>query len=185
MRPVLLLLVLAAAASAFADETTPPAKAGAADFPRVGGHFGVALPVAAFDNDGTSAIGRDFVQVGVTPGITLKLSDRWAVDFEFIGFSRWDRNPPGTPDKSHTIFVVDPGVVYNFGRVAAGLRLAVQIGESVPLNFGIVPIVVVPFKLSARVSYFSSSICRCSSRRSRPRRPRWWRRRRKIASSAA
>ena len=29
-----------------------------------------------------------------------------------------------------------------------------HIGESVPLNFGIVPIVVVPFKLSARVSYF-------------------------------
>src|SRR4051794_22914852 len=104
------------AAFAVAEEA-PPAKAAAPDFPRwprVGGHFGIAIPVAAFDNDGTSAIGRDFVQVGITPGITLKLTDRWAIDFEFIGFSRWDRNPPGTPDKSHTIFVVDPGVVYNF-----------------------------------------------------------------------
>src|SRR3954470_12829938 len=138
-------------------EESPPAKAAAPDFPRwprVGGHFGIAIPIAAFDNDGTSAIGRDFVQIGITPGITLKLTDRWAIDFEFIGFSRWDRNPPGTPDKSHTVFVVDPGVVYNFGPVAGGLRLAVQIGQDVPLNFGLVPIGVVPFKISKRVSYF-------------------------------
>jgi hypothetical protein len=135
----------------------PPAKAASASFPhwpRVGGHFGLALSLASFDNNGNTAIGRDFVQVGVTPGLTVKVSERWAVDFEFIGFSRWDLNPPGVPDKSHTIFVVDPGVVYNFGPLAAGLRLAVQIGEGVPLNFGAVPIVVVPFKVSNRVSYF-------------------------------
>ena len=67
-----------------ADEPTPPAKAAAPEFPgwpRVGGHFGIAIPIAAFDNDGTSAIGRDFVQVGVTPGITVKVTERWAVDF--------------------------------------------------------------------------------------------------------
>jgi hypothetical protein len=141
---------------AAADEA-PPAKAAAPEFPhwpRVGGHFGIAIPIAAFDNDGATAIGRDFVQVGITPGITLKLSDRWAIDFEFIGFARWDRNPPGTPDKSHTVFVVDPGVVYNFGPVAGGVRLAVQIGEGVPMNYGIVPIVVVPFKVTKKVSYF-------------------------------
>ena len=140
-----------------ADEPTPPAKAAAPEFPgwpRVGGHFGIAIPIAAFDNDGTSAIGRDFVQVGVTPGITVKVTERWAVDFEFIGFSRWDLNKAGTPDKSHTIFVVDPGVVYNFGPVAAGLRLATQIGEGVPLNFGLVPIVVVPFPINKHLSYF-------------------------------
>jgi hypothetical protein len=27
------------------------------------------------------------VQIGVTPGITVKLDDHWAIDFEFIGFS--------------------------------------------------------------------------------------------------
>lgn len=150
---VVIALLSATSAVAAADET-PPAKAAAPDFPRVGGHFGLALPIVAFDNSGTSAIGRDFVQVGVTPGITVKLSSCWAVDFEFIAFSRWDRNPPGTPDKSHTILVVDPGVVYNFGRFAAGLRLAVQIGQDVPLNFGIVPIIVLPFKLTPKLSYF-------------------------------
>jgi len=120
----------------------------------VGGHFGLALPFVTVSSDGTTVIGRDFGQVGITPGITVKLTEHWAVDFEFIGFSRWDLKPSGTPDVSHTIFVVDPGVVYNFGPVAAGLRLAVQIGEGVPLNFGAVPIVVVPFKLSSRLSYF-------------------------------
>lgn len=158
MRLCLMLLAIAALAGNDADaEESPPAKAAAPEFPsaaRVGGHFGLAIPIAAFDNDGTTVIGRDFVQVGVTPGITVKLTDKWAVDFEFIAFSRWDRNPPGVPDKSHTLLVVDPGVVYNFGPVAAGLRLAVQIGEGVPLNFGIVPIVVVPFKITKRLSYF-------------------------------
>ena len=73
---------------------------------------------------------------GPTPGVTIKLTGNWAVDLELIAFSRWDRNPPGTPDKSHTILGVDPGVVYNFGRFAGGLRLAVQVGQDVPLNFG-------------------------------------------------
>ena len=58
------------------------------------------------------------------------------------------------PNKSHTLLVVDPGVVYNFGPVAAGLRLAVQIGEGVAFNFGLVPIVVVPFAINKRLSYF-------------------------------
>jgi hypothetical protein len=144
------------AVGAHADES-PPAKAGAPDFPkgpRVGGHFGLAIPIVAFDNDGTTVIGRDFAQVGVTPGITVKLGDHWAVDFEFIAFSRWDLNPPGVPNKSHTLLVVDPGVVYNFGPVAAGLRLAVQIGEGVALNFGLVPIVVVPVAINKHLSYF-------------------------------
>ena len=153
MRFHVILIVLLVRVSAGADEP-PPAKAASPEFPRIGGHFGLALPVAAFNNDGTTAIGRDFVQVGVTPGVTIKLTGAWAIDLEFIAFSRWDRNPPGTPDKSHTIFVADPGVVYNFGRFAGGLRLAVQVGQDVPLNFGIVPIFVVPFKVSSRVSYF-------------------------------
>jgi len=147
--PLLLFLL----ASPIRAEEGPPAKAAAPEFPpsaRVGGHLGVALPIAEFNNDGNFVIGRDFVQFGVTPGITVKLDDHWAVDFEFIAFSRWDV----AADKTRTIFVADPGVVYNFGPVAAGLRLATQIGEGVPFNLGLVPIVVVPFKIAKKVSYF-------------------------------
>jgi len=149
-----LLCTLWLGAGGLRAEEPPPAKAASPEFPRwprVGGHFGLALSIANFDNDGTTAIGRDFAQVGITPGITIKIAERWAVDFEFIGFGRWDLT---TPAKSHTIFVVDPGVVYNFGPVAAGLRLATQIGEGMPLNFGLVPIVVVPFKVTSKLSYF-------------------------------
>ncbi|HEY2744711.1 MAG TPA: hypothetical protein VGL86_08815 [Polyangia bacterium] len=155
MRPALgVLCVIGLCASQPRADETLPAKAAAPEFPswpRVGGHFGLALPIVAFDNDGTTVIGRDFAQVGITPGITIKIAERWAVDFEFIGFGRWDLTKPA---RSHTIFVVDPGVVYNFGPVAAGLRLATQIGEGVPLNFGLVPIVVVPFKVTSKLSYF-------------------------------
>ena len=157
MRTLVVIAVLMAAAPVAAEESAPLAKeavAAAPVWPQLGGHFGLAISIASFDNNGNSVIGRDYVQIGVTPGITLKLSAHWAIDFEFIGFSRWDLNPPGRPDKSHTIFVVDPGVVYGFGPVAAGLRLAVQIGEGVGLNFGLVPIVVVPFAVSKKVSYF-------------------------------
>ena len=157
MRTLVVIAVLMAAAPVAAEEGAPLAKeavAAAPVWPQLGGHFGLAISIASFDNNGNSVIGRDYVQIGVTPGITLKLSAHWAIDFEFIGFSRWDLNPPGRPDKSHTIFVVDPGVVYGFGPVAAGLRLAVQIGEGVGLNFGLVPIVVVPFAVSKKVSYF-------------------------------
>ncbi len=146
-----------AAAAAPAPPLVPPpapAPERPPSWPRIGGHFGLALSILTVDNDATTVIGRDFAQVGVTPGITVKLTEHWNIDFEFIGFSRWDLNPPGVPDKSHTIWVVDPGVVYSFGPVAAGLRLAVQIGEGVPLNFGLVPIVVLPFKISKQLSYF-------------------------------
>ena len=37
-----------------------------------------------------------------------------------------------------TGLVIDPGVVYNFGPVAAGLRLAWQQADS---NFGLIPLV--------------------------------------------
>src|SRR6476659_8372597 len=140
-----LMLMCGVCPSALADET-PPAKAAAPGFPkvwpRVGGHFGLALAILTVDNDATTVIGRDFVQIGITPGLTLKLSDHWAVDFEFIGFSKWNLKPTGVPNTTQTIWVVDPGVVYNFGPVAAGLRLAMQIGEGIPFNMGLVPIVV-------------------------------------------
>src|SRR6185369_13310152 len=43
-------------------------------YPRVGGHVGVAFPIVSVDNDGTAVVGRDFVQLGVTPGITVKIT---------------------------------------------------------------------------------------------------------------
>ena len=114
-------------------------------YPRVGGHVGVAVPVLTLAKDST-VIGKDFATVGLTPGITVHLDDAWAIDFEFIAFNELKNTPAATT------FVVDPGIVRKFSSFAAGLRVATQVGA--PTNVGVVPIVVVPFKVSDHVSYF-------------------------------
>jgi hypothetical protein len=123
-------------------------------WPRLGGHLGLALPILSVDNNATAVIGRDFGQLGITPGITINLSKHWAIDLELIGSSKWIRDHGATAAQVQTIVVVDPGVVYGFGPVAIGLRLAVQIGGGLPFNLGLVPIVVVPFKITRKLSYF-------------------------------
>jgi hypothetical protein len=125
-----------------AQEAHPPASPA---MPKLGGHLGMALPIATFSKD-TTVIGDDFVTVGLTPGLTVHLDDKWVIDFEFIAFNEI-KNTPAT-----TTFIVDPGVLYKFDGFVAGLRVATQVGA--PTNVGLVPIVVVPFKISDVLSYF-------------------------------
>ncbi len=114
-------------------------------YPRVGGHVGMAVPVLTLA-DHSTFIGADFVTLGLTPGITVHLDDEWAIDFEFIAMNELKSTPAATT------FVVDPGVIRKFDGFAAGLRVATQVGA--PTNIGLVPIVVVPFKVSEHLSYF-------------------------------
>lgn len=114
-------------------------------FPRVGGHVGMAIPVLTLSENSTF-IGADFVTLGLTPGITVHLDDQWAIDFEFIAMNELKNTP------SATTFVVDPGVIRKFDGFSAGLRVATQVGA--PTNIGLVPIVVVPFKVSEHLNYF-------------------------------
>jgi hypothetical protein len=123
-------------------------------WPRIGGHWGLALPLVSFTDEGTTAIFADFFQLGIAPGITVKLNERWAIDFEFIAFSRWNFSDDGTPASVSTSVVVDPGVVYDFGPFAAGLRTAVQVGPGVPFNFGLVPIINKGFPINDRLKWF-------------------------------
>lgn len=114
-------------------------------YPRVGGHVGMALPVLTLAKTSTF-VGSDFVTVGLTPGITVHLDEHWAIDFEFIALNEVKNTP------SATTFVVDPGIIRKFDGFAAGLRVATQVGA--PTNVGLVPIIVVPFKVSDQLSYF-------------------------------
>ena len=68
------------------------------------------------------------------------------IDFEFIALNELKNTPAATT------FVVDPGVVRHFDAFALGLRLATQVGS--PTNVGLVPIFVVPFRISSQFSYF-------------------------------
>src|SRR5688572_13434309 len=109
------VLALLAPAVSSADQVpltseAPPAPPTPGGGPKVGGHFGTAIPLIAIDHNGFSNVGSDFWAFGITPGITVKLDERWMIDFEFIGPSRWEKNGD-RPDVSRTVWVVDPGVL--------------------------------------------------------------------------
>lgn len=97
----------------------------------VGGHIGLATPLATVTSDDETDISETFVLVAPI-GVTVKLSDRLAIDFETQVVSPID--PEGN---SH--LVVAPGVVYNLGAFAAGLRVASHIGQ--PSNIGVIPLI--------------------------------------------
>ena len=126
---------------------TEPPRAVPQQYPAVGGHLGFALPIVTVSGD-TTVIGKDFVNVGLTPGMTVHLDDKWAIDFEFIAFNAL------RPRDSHgnTTLVVDPGIIRKFDGFVAGLRVATQVGA--PMNSALVPIFVLPIKVSKRSVYF-------------------------------
>jgi hypothetical protein len=137
-----LLLLLAVIAPSLALAGAPGGEADSApSWPRLGGHVGLAIPVVKFETGGTTAIGADFIQLGLAPGITLKLDEHWAIDLESVAYTTWQFADGATPARASTSFVVDPGVIYNCGSVAGGLRVAVQVGEQIPFNAGLIPLV--------------------------------------------
>lgn len=113
-------------ATAVAQE--PEAKA---PFPKtIGGHVGVATPLVTVADE-TTNIGDQFTLL--TPiGIGFHVSKDWIVDFETVVSN--PVSPTGT-----TGLVVDPGIIYAQGRLAAGLRLAFKINQQA--NVGGIPLV--------------------------------------------
>jgi hypothetical protein len=99
-----------------------------ANGPRLGGHIGTATALVTVSKN-VRTIADQFTLLHPI-GISLKY-DRVTVDFETVVVNPID---PG----GRTGLVIDPGVVYNFGPVAAGLRLAWQQSDS---NFGLIPLV--------------------------------------------
>ena len=124
----------------------PPSASMEKQFPAIGGHLGMAIPVATLGGRKNVAIGEDFVTLGLTPGITVHLDEKWAIDFEFIAFNEFKNTPAATTVGG------DPGLIRQFDGFVAGLRVATQVGA--PTNSGIVPILVVPFKIGKRAVYF-------------------------------
>lgn len=133
--------------AAYAQE--PEAKADTT-YPKIGGHIGTALPIVTLAKDST-VIGADHVNIGITPGITVHLSEEWALDFEFIAFNNFKSIGSGGP--AATTFVVDPGLIRKFKPLSVGVRVATEVGA--PTNIGLVPIVVVPVaNVTDKVKYF-------------------------------
>jgi hypothetical protein len=96
--------------------------------PRLGGHIGTATPLLTV-SDETTTIADAFTLLHPI-GISLKY-EKVTVDFETVVVNPIE--PSG-----RTGLVIDPGVIYDFGVVAAGLRVAWQQANS---NFGLIPLV--------------------------------------------
>jgi hypothetical protein len=134
-----LLLLIGSTSTAYAEEPAAPAPAPARPgYPRVGGHVGLAIPLVVVA-DPVTGIGSDFTKIGLAPGVTVKLTDRWAIDFEMVAYS----NFLGSANVS--TLVIDPGLVYSFDFASVGLRSAVHVGQT--QNWGFIPIINKGFPL--------------------------------------
>ena len=97
----------------------------------VGGHVGVATSFVTVSTT-TQTISDRFPLI-VPIGIGINVSERVVIDFETQ--VALPIHPAGA-----TTFNVDPGIIYNFGPVAAGLRVLFPIGAS-PATVGLIPLI--------------------------------------------
>jgi len=118
IRLVLLLLATAAV----------PLPASAQD--RLGGHFGAVFPLVNHASGETTTIGDDFT-VGFPMGVTVKTSDTWAFDLEFV--------PVIQNDPLGVSLTVHPGVIHALSNgYAVGLRMAFDVNQP---SWGFTPLV--------------------------------------------
>jgi hypothetical protein len=104
-----------------------------ADGSSVGGHIGVATPLVTVSKE-TTTIGDGLTLL--TPiGVTVKPGGKLVIDFEMVVAT-----PVSKPDTNG--LVVDPGIVYNWGSFATGLRLAFKINNIT--NVGLIPLINFP-----------------------------------------
>jgi hypothetical protein len=120
-----------APAAASPDPTPVMAPTPAKGIKGIGGHIGIAVPLLMVDHP-TKNFG-DEKNIADPIGVTVKLNDQVAVDFEVIVATHINQGGKGTS------LTVDPGIIYNAGPVAAGLRVKWDIGG--PPNIGIIPLI--------------------------------------------
>jgi hypothetical protein len=127
----------AAAGSAVAPPAAtsePPARpptGGEGGGKTIGGHIGIAFPLLMVDHP-TKNIG-DVFNIADPIGIGFKLSSGLVIDFEMIVATHIHQN------HAPTTLTIDPGVVYNWGPLATGLRVKWDI-NSIP-NIGVIPLI--------------------------------------------
>jgi hypothetical protein len=96
---------------------------------RLGGHFGVALPLVTHAESQTTSIADDFVIVFPT-GITVRKSDVFAFDLELA--------PVVQNDPRHIDLTLHPGVAWGIGNgFSVGGRVAFDIGRE---SWGFTPL---------------------------------------------
>jgi len=87
---------------------------------KLGGHFGVVHPLVTVWDGGSSNLG-DFYVVGFPTGVTIKKSDKFMFDIEFVPF---------VSEKSEVNLLFHPGVLFPMGNnFTFGTRAGFEIGS--------------------------------------------------------
>jgi len=103
----------------------------------LGGHIGFVQPIVTFQ-DGETTDGFDPYVVGFPVGITIRKSDNFAFDLEFIPFIGSTENEEGESFSAVTEFVIHPGALWGLGNsFTFGNRLAF---ETQSKRYGITPL---------------------------------------------
>ena len=112
---------------------------------RLGGHFGMLVPLVTRAGGETTTIGDQF-KIGFPMGITVKTADTWAFDLELV--------PVVTSDRLVSL-TVHPGVIHGLGNhLAAGLRMAFDVREQ---SWGFTPLLNRSFPMGP-VAYFVEGV---------------------------
>lgn len=104
---------------------------------RLGGHFGLVIPLITWSDGTTTTVGDDF-KIGFPTGITVKKTDKVAFDFELVPVIQ---NAPLSVS-----LTVHPGVIFSLDHsLAAGVRMAFDVKEA---SWGFTPLLSRSFPVS-------------------------------------
>ena len=110
---------------------------------RVGGHFGVVIPLSTRADGMTTTVGDDFV-VGFPTGISIRTGERLTFDFELV--------PVIQNEPLHVDLTVHPGLILSLAnRFNAGLRMAFDVNRP---SWGFTPLLNRRFPLVGNTTTF-------------------------------
>ncbi|WP_010182085.1 hypothetical protein [Aquimarina agarilytica] len=103
----------------------------------VGGHFGFVQPIVTIQ-DGDTTNGFDPYTIGFPTGVTIRKSEKFAFDIEFVPFISAATAADGGTISSVSELLIHPGLLWGIGdKLTFGNRLAYETKSG---RFGITPL---------------------------------------------
>lgn len=129
--------------------SSPPPVSGEKKMPAtgIGGHFGFMHPIIIASQGKTQILFKDFYTVGFPIGITIKKSENFFFDAEFVPFI--DKN-------SKVTLLVHPGALFPLGgNFTFGTRAAFEINQDM---YGFTPLINKAFPLKNGGALFAELV---------------------------
>ena len=113
---------------------------------KLGGHFGVVHPLVIFSGGKTATIADGYI-VGFPTGVTLKTSDKFAFDIEFVPFIN---------EGSSVNLLFHPGALFPLGKnFTFGTRAAFEINQGA---YGFTPLLNKAFPMKNNTAVFAELV---------------------------